>query len=114
MKVKRGRVLRGYRSIVCGALALGRAGCSSSVKLPTLGGPAPDQPQDISCEGLNAEKARLLAERDDLNRRSLSSTDAERESDLKQVNGKLYTVAKAQFDKQCPTVATGATGSVVR
>ena len=114
MKVKRGRVLRGHKGIVCGALALGMAGCSSSVKLPTLGGPAPDQPQDISCESLNAERARLLAERDDLNRRSLSSTDAEREVDLKQVNGELYTVAKAQFDKRCPAVANGPTGSVVR
>ena len=31
-----------------------------------------------------------------------------------QLNGKLYTVAKAQFDSQCPAVATGPTGSVVR
>ena len=31
-----------------------------------------------------------------------------------QLNGKLYTVAKAQFDRQCPAVATGPTGSVVR
>ena len=30
------------------------------------------------------------------------------------LNGKLYTVAKAQFDRQCPAVATGPTGSVVR
>ena len=77
MKVKRGRVLRGYKSIVCGALALGLAGCSMP-KLPMLGGPATDQPQDISCESLNAEKARLLAERDDLNKPQLSKTDAER------------------------------------
>ncbi len=114
MKVKRGQVLRGYKSIACGALALGMASCSMP-KLPMLGGPAPDQPQDISCEGLNAEKARLLAARDDLNAPFLSSkTQAQREGELSQLNGKLYTVAKAQFDKQCPTVATGATGSVVR
>ena len=31
-----------------------------------------------------------------------------------QLNGKLYTVAKAQFDRQCPAAATGPTGSVVR
>ncbi len=105
MKVKRGRVLRGYSSIVCGALALGMVGCSSSVKLPTLGGPAPDQPQDISCESLNAERARLLAERDDLSTPLLSMTDAERDTELTQLNGKLYTVAKAQFDKKCPAVA---------
>ena len=69
MKAKRGQVLRGYKSIVRGAIALGMAGCSSSVQLPSLGGPAPDQPQDISCESLSAERARLLAERDDLNDR---------------------------------------------
>ena len=103
-----------YKSIVCGALALGSVGCSSSVKLPTLGGPAPDQPQDISCESLNAEKARLLAQRDDLNTPLLPKTDAEREAELTQLNGKLYTVAKAEFDRQCPGVANGSAGLVVR
>ncbi len=95
-------------------MALGMAGCSSSVKLPSLGGPTPDQPQDISCERLNAEKARLLAERDDLSKPQLSMTDAARDAELTQLNGKLYTVAKAQYDRQCPGVASGATGSVVR
>ncbi len=80
-----------------------------------LGGPPPDQPQEISCESLNAEKARLLAERDDLKSPLLSSTtDAEREGELTRLNGKLYTVAKAQFDKGCPAVANGPAGSVVR
>lgn len=83
-------------------------------KLPTLGGPAPDEPQDISCESLNAEKARLLAERDDLSRPGLSSNDAERDAKVAELNGKLYTVAKAEFDKRCPTVANGSAGSVVR
>ncbi len=115
MKVKRERVLRGCKSIVCGALALGMAGCSSSVKLPSLGGPAPDQPQDISCESLNAERARLLAEREDLTTPLLpSNADTGREAKVTELNGKLYTVAKAQFDKQCPAIATGPTGSVVR
>ena len=64
---------------------------------------------------LNAEKARLLAERDDLTTPYLSpKTQAQREGELTQLNGKLYTVAKAQFDKECPTAATGPTGSVVR
>ncbi len=113
--MKRGRVLRGYKSIVCGALALGVAGCSSSVKLSSLGGPAPDQPQDISCESLNAEKARLLAERDDLKSPLLSSTtDAGREAELTQLNGRLYMVAKAQFDKGCPAVANASPTAVVR
>ncbi len=44
----------------------------------------------------------------------LSKTDTERQAELTQLNGKLYTVAKAQFDKRCPAVATGPTGSVVR
>ncbi len=103
MKVKRGRVLRGHKSIVCGALALGMAACSMP-KLPTLGGPAPDQPQDISCESLNAERTRLLAERDDLKSplRSSSMMEAQRDTELTQLNGKLYTVAKAQFDRHCP------------
>ncbi len=100
--------------MMCTALALGLASCSMP-KLPTLGGPAPDQPQEMSCESLSAERARLLAERDDLNTPLLSSmTQAQRDAELTQLNGKLYTVAKAQFDKQCPAVATRATGSVVR
>ena len=94
-------------------LMLSSDACSMP-KLPSLGGPASDQPQEMDCAALNAEKARLLAEREDLNKRPLSSTDAEREADLKQVNGKLYTVAKAQFDRKCPAMATGATGSVLR
>ena len=84
------------------------------MQLPSLGGPAPDQPQDISCESLNAEKARLLAERNDLKSPLVSMTDAEREGELTQLNGKLYTVAKAQFDRQCPAEANGSAGSVVR
>jgi hypothetical protein len=115
MKVKRGGVLRGYKSIVCGPLALGLAACSASVKLPSLGGPTPDQPQELDCAALNAENVRLLAEKADLKSPLPSlNIDAEREAKLKLVNGKLYTVAKAKFDKSCPTVANGPTGSVVR
>ena len=56
-------------------------------KLPSLGGP-PEQRQEMDCAALNAE--RLLAERDDLNTPLLSSsTDAEREAELTQLNGKL-------------------------
>ena len=60
-------------------------------------------------------QARLLAERDDLNAPFLSSkTQAQREGELTQLNGELYTVAKAQFDKQCRAMANGPMGSVVR
>jgi hypothetical protein len=63
----------------------------------------------------NAERTRLLAVRVGLNAPLLSSKiDAERDAQITWVNGKLYTVAKAQFDKSCPAVATGRTGSVVR
>ena len=99
---------------MCGALALGMAGCSMP-KLPSLGGPAPEQPQETDCAALHAEKARLLAERDDLKSPLLSSNaDTGREAKVTELNGKLYTVAKAQFDKQCPAVANGSAGSVVR
>ena len=53
-------------------------------------------------------------EREDLTKPAALKTDAEREAELTQVNGKLYTVAKAQFDKNCPAVANGPTSSVVR
>ena len=55
------------------------------------------------------------AERDDLNTPLLSSNaDTGREAKITQLNGKLFTVAKAQFDKRCPAVTTGPMGSVVR
>jgi len=58
---------------------------------------------------------RLLAERDDLTTPSLSSSaDAGREAKVTELNVKLYTVAKAQFDKRCPALANGPAGSVVR
>ena len=43
-----------------------------------------------------------------------SNTDAEREAQLTQLNGKLYTVEKAQFNKGCPAVATASPSAVVR
>ena len=91
-----------------------RTGHSQSLlALNGVGGPAPDQPQDVSCEALNAERTRLLAQRDDLNKPQLSVTDAEREAMRAQLNGKLYTVEKAQFNEGCPAVAN-ASPSVVR
>jgi hypothetical protein len=69
----------------------------------------------MDCAALSAEKAGLLAERDDLTTPFLSSrTQARREAELTQLNGKLYTVAKAQWEKSCPAVANGLAGSVVR
>ena len=81
--------------------------------MPSLGGP-PEQPQEMDCDALRMERTRLLAQRDDLNKPQLSMTDAEREAVRAKLNGKLYTVEKAQFNKGCPVVANGPTGSVVR
>ena len=84
------------------------------VKIPAAEIP-PEQYQDMNCDALNAENAHLLAERADLKSPLLSSrSDAEREAELTQLNGKLFTVAKAQFDEGCPAVATEPAGSVVR
>jgi hypothetical protein len=43
-----------------------------------------------------------------------SRTDAEREAELTRVNGRLYTIAKAQLDKSCPLIAGTSPSSVVR
>ncbi len=69
----------------------------------------------MDCAALNAEKARLLAQRDDLDSPLLTSNaDAERDAKFSELNGKLYTVAKALWEKSCPAVATGTVESVVR
>ena len=66
----------------------------------------PEQYQEMDCAALDRERTRLVAERADLKSPLLSSnTDAEREAELTQLNGKLYTVEKAQFAKSCPLVA---------
>ena len=65
--------------------------------------------------GLRCSHVRLLAEKADLKSPLPSlNTDAERGAKLKQVNGKLYTVAKSEFDKSCPAVAHASPSSVVR
>ena len=93
---------------------LGVTACSMPVKLPALGVP-PDQYQDMDCAALNAERTRLLAVRADLNTPLLSSnTDVQREAEISQVNGKLYTIAKVQSDKSCPLVANAWPSAAVR
>ena len=75
----------------------------------------PEQYPDMNCDALNTERTRLLALRPDLNAPLLSSkTEAERDAEITQVNGKLYAVQKAQFDKGCLAVANGPASSVVR
>jgi hypothetical protein len=104
------RAVAGLSAVV----ALGLAACSMPVKFPTLGAP-PEQHQELNCDALNAESTRLLAERDELKSPLLpTNTDTEREAELTQLNGKLYTVAKAQSDKSCPLAASAPSGSVVR
>jgi hypothetical protein len=96
-------------SVIALGLAVLNAGQNPEAEI------APEQYQDMNCDALNAERTRLLAERDDLNTPLLSSkTDAQREAELTQVNRKLYTIAKAQSDKTCPAVANGLPASVVR
>jgi hypothetical protein len=56
----------------------------------------------------------LPGRRDDLNTPLLSSNTDEREAELTQVNGKLYTIAKLASDKGCPLVASAPPLSVVR
>jgi hypothetical protein len=94
-------------------LALGLAACSMPAKILEAEIP-PEQYQDMNCDGLNAERMRLLAVRADLNTPLRSNTDAQREAELTQVNGKLYTMAKVQSDKSCPLVANAPPSSVVR
>ena len=54
--------------------------------------PSPNRDQDMNCDALNAERTRLLAERDELKSPLLSTnTDTEREAEVTQLNGKLYT-----------------------
>jgi hypothetical protein len=68
----------------------------------------------MNCDALNAERTRLLAVRADLNTPLLSSKTDEREAELMQVNGKLYTIAKVQSDKTRPLVAIAPPSTVVR
>jgi hypothetical protein len=63
---------------------------------------------------LNTERARLLAVRADLDTPLRSNTDAQREAELTQLNGKLYAIAKVRSDKSCPLVANAPPSSVVR
>ena len=107
-------MLKGCTGLAGAVLALGLAACSTSVKLPSLGGPTPDQPQELDCDALRMERTRLLAERDDLKSPLLSRTDAEREAELTRVNGALFTVERALWEKSCPAVTTVPAGSVVR
>ena len=95
-------------------VALDLAACSMPVKILEAEIP-PEQYPDLNCDALNIERARLLTERADLNAPLLSSnTDAERDAEITQVNGKLYTIAKVQSDKGCPAVANVPPSSVVR
>jgi hypothetical protein len=94
-------------------LALGLAACSMPVKILEAEIP-PEQYPDMNCDALNTVRTRLLAVRADLNTPLLSSKTDEREAERTQVNGKLYTIAKAQSDKSCPLIANAPPSSVVR
>jgi hypothetical protein len=89
------------------------AACSTRLKIPVIAVPSEQYP-DMNCDALNAERTRLLGVRADLNTPVRSNTDAQRQAELTQLNGKLYTIAKAQSDKSCPLVANAGASSVVR
>jgi hypothetical protein len=94
-------------------LALGLAACSMPVKI-LQAEILPEQYQDMNCDALNAERMRLLAVRADLDTPLRSNTDAQREAELTQVNGKLYAIAKVRSDKSCPLTAGAWPSSAVR
>ena len=102
-------VLAGFGTM----LALGLAACSMPVKILEAEIP-PEQYPDMNCDALNTKRTRLLGVRADLSTPLGSNTDAQREAELTQVNGKLYTMAKVQSDKSCPLVANAPPSSVVR
>ena len=83
------------------------------LKIAALG-PSPGQASGDGLRCFSTLRTRL-PERDEHNTPLPSSkTQAQREAELSQLNGKLYTLAKAQFDKSCPAVANGPAESVVR
>ena len=95
-------------------VALCLAACSMPVKILEAEIP-PEQYPDLNCDALNTERTRLLALRPDVNAPLLSSkTEAERDSEITQVNGKLYAIAKVQSDKSCPLVANAPPSSILR
>lgn len=101
-----------FRFAAC-AVALVLTACSAP-EVPALGA-AQDEHEGMTCEALNTERDRMLGERDELSKPQLSiKTDAEQQTEVAQLNGRLYAVAKAQFDKGCPAVATAGNGWVVR
>jgi hypothetical protein len=68
----------------------------------------------MNCDALNTERTRLLAVRADLDTPLRSNTDAQREAEFTQLNGKLYAIAKVRSDKSCPATANAPPLSVVR
>ena len=114
LQVRRGRLGGSWCQIGSPSIfALGSAACSMPAQISEAEIP-PERYQDLNCDALNTEKTRLLAVRTDLDTPLRSNTDAQREAELTQVNGKLCTMAKVQSDKSCPLIANAGASSVVR
>jgi hypothetical protein len=78
-------------------------------------------PPDTARDALRAQavfaqtlRGRVCSPRELISTRVASKTDAERDAQIIQVNGKLYAIAKVQSDKSCPDVANVPPSSVVR
>ena len=57
---------------------------------------------DLNCDALNTERTRLLTESADLNAPLHSSkTEAERDAEITQVNGKLYAICSVRQELSC-------------
>ena len=92
---------------------MGLAACSTPLKIPAQGPRRTSTRRWTALLSTLSEHACLLSEMISIGRCS-SKTDAERDTELTQLNGKLYTVERALWEKSCPAVANGPVGSIVR
>jgi len=84
------------------------AGCSSPWQSLPPATVAPEQYQDMTCDRLKFEKARLTREAGNLSP-ALFPTGGEekRKKDLAQVDGEIVAIGKVQADKKCPGFTNG-------
>jgi hypothetical protein len=89
------------------------AGCSSPWQSLPPATVASDQYQDMSCDRLRSEKARLGTEAANLSP-TLFPTGGEekRKKDLAQVDGEIVAIGKVQAGKKCPGFKNGVAPGV--
>ena len=88
--------------------ALGFVGCSAPWQSLPPATVASEQYQDMTCDRLKNEKARLTREAGNLSP-SLFPTGGEekRKADLAQVDGAIVAIGKEQAEKKCPGFTNG-------